>query len=224
MANAGGIPAAFGRLDGPANWLSHEIGRRADRILELDAPARAELRTIAERAAMPRTVGAPVPNIQPPPLRLSALLHRALDRLEYGCGFQILRGFTVDELSEDETRNILIGIGSWMGIPLSQNQRGELLSDVQEIPAHDAKGRRRFETSMRFYFHTDVADVTGLLCLEAAKTGGQSGLVSAIAIHNEIARRQPELLDVLYQPFIWSWRGRNQPDQKPYFFASDLRG
>jgi hypothetical protein len=40
--------------------------------------------------------------------------------------------------------------------------------------------------------------VTALLCARPAKAGGISKVVSAVAIHNEILARRPDLLEVLY--------------------------
>ena len=50
-------------------------------------------------------------------------------------------------------------------------------------------------------FHTDRTDVVGLLCVQQARAGGVSRLVSSVAIHNEMLRRRPDLLDLLFQDF-----------------------
>jgi hypothetical protein len=59
--------------------------------------------------------------------------------------------------------------------------------------------------------------VTGLFVLNVAKEGGLSKLASSVAVRNEIARRRPDLLDVLYQPFYWSWNKQEPPGEKPYY-------
>ena len=47
-------------------------------------------------------------------------------------------------------------------------------------------------------FHTDRCDAIALFCLRTAQAGGASKVVSAVAVHNEILARRPDLLEVLY--------------------------
>ena len=44
------------------------------------------------------------------------------------------------------------------------------------------------------------------MCLRPAKDGGASLLVSGAEIYNEIVRRRPELVPLLFEPFHWDWR------------------
>ena len=46
-----------------------------------------------------------------------------------------------------------------------------------------------------------------LLCVEKAKEGGMSSLVSSVTIHNEIVRHHPEYLEPLYEGFHHDYRG-----------------
>jgi Taurine catabolism dioxygenase TauD, TfdA family len=50
-------------------------------------------------------------------------------------------------------------------------------------------------------FHIDRCDVVALLCLRRAKSGGLSTIVSSMAVHNVMAERRPDLLNVLAQKF-----------------------
>ena len=59
-------------------------------------------------------------------------------------------------------------------------------------------------------FHTDRTDVVGLLCIDQAASGGLSKIASTVAIHNEILRRRPDLLDLLYQPYPRSRLGEEK--------------
>ncbi len=72
------------------------------------------------------------------------------------------------------------------------------------------EGIERVDPSVRFYrtnarqdFHTDGADLVGLLCLHRAHSGGESRIASSAAVYNEMLRRRPDLLEVLYEPFCW---------------------
>ena len=60
---------------------------------------------------------------------------------------------------------------------------------------------RLYRTRARQDFHTDGADLVGLLCLHGRDRGGESRIASSAAVYNEILRRRPDLLDVLYEPF-----------------------
>jgi len=53
--------------------------------------------------------------------------------------------------------------------------------------------------------------------LHVAMKGGLSKVASSVCAHNEIARRRPDLLDVLYQPFYWSWNQQEPPGEPPYY-------
>jgi hypothetical protein len=66
-----------------------------------------------------------------------------------------------------------------------------------------ARARSRSTGPLRF--HTDKCDVLALLCASNGIAGGVSRVVSTVAIHDEMARRRPDLLAVLYDDF---WRMR----------------
>jgi hypothetical protein len=76
---------------------------------------------------------------------------------------------------------------------------------------------RIYQTRERQTFHTDSADVVCLMCLRPAKSGGLSSLVSSVTIFNEMRRRRPDLLEVLFEPIETDRRGEVLEGQKPYF-------
>lgn len=49
--------------------------------------------------------------------------------------------------------------------------------------------------------HMDPIDVVGLLAVRAAKSGGESGIVSSMAVHNELLREHPDAVRILYRGF-----------------------
>src|SRR6185295_19462332 len=73
------------------------------------------------------------------------------------------------------------------------------------------------QTRERQTFHTDSSDVVGLLCLREAKRGGDSLLVSALSIFNEMRRAHPALLERLLAPMPHDRRGEVPAGEKPYF-------
>src|SRR5262249_46995967 len=57
----------------------------------------------------------------------------------------------------------------------------------------------------------------GLLCLQPAKTGGKSSLVSSTTVFNEMRNRRPDLARVLFEPIETDRRGEVPQGQKPHF-------
>lgn len=135
-----------------------------------------------------------------------------------GPGFKVFDGFPVSRYGPEELRAIYWGLALHMGTPVSQSKRGDLLGDVRDIGT-GISGRtgRGYTSNTELNFHSDPADVTGLFFLRTAKSGGISRLASSVAVHNEIARRRPDLLEVLYRPFHWSWQGNEPPGERPYY-------
>src|SRR4029078_10480111 len=72
-------------------------------------------------------------------------------------------------------------------------------------------------TRARQDFHTDGADLVGLLCLQRAASGGESRIASSAAVYNELLRRRPDLLVVLYAPFYWDRNDEQSEAEDPFF-------
>src|SRR6185369_4032996 len=66
-------------------------------------------------------------------------------------------------------------------------------------------------------YHTDFCDVVGLFVLQTAKSGGLSIIGSSLAVHNEVLRTRPDLLEVMYRPFPYSWQGQEAPGERPWY-------
>jgi hypothetical protein len=103
-----------------------------------------------------------------------------------------------------------------IGTPLFQNTTGEFIGEVKDEtgagiaitgggpgPVPSARARSRSTGPLRF--HTDKCDLLCLLCASNGIDGGVSRVVSTVAIQDEMARRRPDLLALLYQDY---WRMR----------------
>lgn len=149
---------------------------------------------------------------------LAAAIDHLRDQLVEGPGIQLLKGFPTDKYDISDIRLIYWGLAVHLGMPVSQSKHGDLIGDVRDMGVDtSARGGRGYTSSARLKFHCDAADVTGLFCLQTAKFGGESLIVSSQAVHNEIARTRPDLLEVLYTPFHWSWRNQHRPGQRPWY-------
>ena len=97
-------------------------------------------------------------------------------------------------------------LGLHLGSPVPQNFSGEVLTHVRDTGADPtAPSTRLYKTRAEQDFHTDGADVIGLLCLRGAKRGGESRIVSSISVVNAIGKKRPELVPVLFRDFYWHY-------------------
>lgn len=140
-----------------------------------------------------------------------------VDELENGRGFLLLRGLPIERYTDEQASIIYYGLGLHMGIPVTQNAKGDLLGHVKNIEAKDTKTVRVYETSERLPYHADLSDVVGLLSLRKAKSGGLSSLASAMTLYNEILEKYPEYLGILYRPVLMDNLGDGGPDFTPIF-------
>jgi len=141
--------------------------------------------------------------------------------LETGYGFVLLDRISLERYSHQEATLAYWLIGQFMGQPFEQNVKGTSLYDVRDVGGDHTKGSRFSVTNARTSFHTDgsfnqvIADHVGLLCLHTAKSGGESQMMSAYSLHNRLIEQNPDLLEVLYQPFHVDRRGEFEEGESP---------
>ena len=201
-------------------WLGAELARRDDWIIPLSASDIAEL----ESAARPLAASGDsqrLATLTPaafPLLHLAPILEALRTELLERRGFVLLRGLPVDRYEMLTTAAIFMGIGAHLGLARSQNAKGHLLGHVCDLGLSSADPNVRiYQTSERQTFHTDSCDVVGLLMLRESRRGGDSLLVSALAIFDEMRRTRPDLLARLMQPMPYDRRGEVPVGERPYF-------
>ena len=200
-------------ITGPGAWIGSEIQHDASWLHRLDPEAIDEI----DRAlAHVKRTGAriPYPAEDFPLPRFKARLDAIRDEVENGRGFVLVRGIPRDRYTDAECELLYWGLGSHLGTPVSQNARGHLLGHVRdEGRVKSDPNARLYQTRERMDFHTDMlpVDLLGLFCMRAAKAGGESKVVSALAIHNVLLEERPDLLEALYGPFHLDWRGEEAP-------------
>ena len=214
-----GLPA---RLEGPDAWHGPAVMARGGWI-ETFSPAEVdELEAAAgpwlERAGRDvRALNAltpadfPLPTLAP---RVAALREELL----HGRGFTLLRGLPVGRWGSRLSAVAFYGLGVHIGRPRTQNAQGHLLGHVRDMGLRsDDPNVRIYQTHERQTFHTDSADVVGLLCLQAAKAGGLSALVSSVTLYNELRARRSDLAQRLFDALATDRRGEVPPGSRPYF-------
>lgn len=205
----------------PSAWTADEMRRRSDWIVTLDDADNAELRA-ALATASSRGIGVPAMRAADFPLpTLSARLHGLRDEVVDGRGFALVRGLQIEDIPAADAAAIYWGIGSHMGQGRSQNAQGEMLGHVTDIGLdfRTNPNARGYQSNMKLAFHNDLMDIVGLLCLQTARSGGASRIVSSTAIHNAVLERRPDLIDTMYAPFPMDRRGEVPANRKPWYFG-----
>jgi hypothetical protein len=199
------------------SWLVHLTPRDLSEIEDAVKGVKAHNLTLAEvgRGSFPLPT-------------LSGKLAGHLEEIRTGRGFVVLRGLNAADYTDDDVGLIFWALGAYLGIPVTQNPRGDLLGHVYDHGRRygdiDVRG---YETNAHLPFHSDGCDLVGLLCLRRSKSGGLSSIVSSVTLHNEILRQHPEYLASLYNGFHYIKREAAltddpvTPHRVPVFGAKD---
>jgi Taurine catabolism dioxygenase TauD, TfdA family len=204
----------------PAAWTRSSLASEAERyFVQLTAADRqtivAALRSLRERGRLAVPVDALTKDefaFGP----LAAKLEAAYAGVRSGLGFTILRGLPLDEaFTLDEFRAAVWGIGLFFGGEmLSQNASGERITEVVDATSVDPTPRM-YRSNVELRLHTDITDMLALACWHKAMEGGRSTIGSGISIHDEIARRDPHALALLYGGYYYHLLGEEVDGAPP---------
>lgn len=217
-------PTLPDRFTGPAAWAGADMAARPEAwLVTLTAAQIADLEQAARRyLALGRDVGEITKQafpLGPFAGRLAALR----EKLVHGIGFELLRGLPVERYGPEMTAAIFCGVGAHLGAARSQNAAGHILGHVRNVGADpDDPDVRIYQTNARQTFHTDSADVVGLLCLREAKEGGDSLLVIAETLYNRMRADRPDLLARLFDPIATDRRGEVPDGMAPFMTIPPL--
>ncbi len=196
------MPSDPQRVEGPAVWRADDITDHPDLDRCLTPEELSELQAAGEQAGP----------------HLSELGTGLRARLEDGPGVVRLRGLSATDHDEAALSRMLLRFAQTLGTPVSQNVAGDRLFRVADAGLSAGDPRARGPVSRNaLTFHSDRADVIGFLCVRPATEGGDSIVVSAGAIHNEIACTRPDLLAELYRPFYWLRHNIDTENERPWY-------
>jgi Taurine catabolism dioxygenase TauD, TfdA family len=209
------LPPAIG---GPSAWYGPDIADSAEWIEPLSQAELAEIESVTKQLAQTeidwqnlRSQDFPLPN-------LSGRLARIGQEVLEGRGFVLLRALPVERWGRRLAAIAFLGLGLHWGSLRSQNRQGHLLGHVKDLGLTSQDPNVRiYQTRERQNYHTDSCDVVALLCLQPAKAGGLSSLVSSVTICNEIRKRRPDLARVLFERIETDRRGEVPDGQRPFF-------
>ncbi len=203
---------------GPSAWLGPEACASERWIHHLDDE---ELKELEQAARQALGASPDIAAIRKEHFVLTTLgprLTRIHDALIHGCGFALVRALPVESWSREVTAAAFFGLGCHLGNPRPQNAKGHVLGHVMDLGLDaDDPNVRIYQTHERQTFHTDSSDIVGLVCLQQAKSGGDSALVSSNTIYNVMRRDAPALAAALFDTLATDRRGDVGPGQKPYF-------
>ncbi|MSO77394.1 MAG: hypothetical protein EXQ87_10890 [Alphaproteobacteria bacterium] len=215
MSNTPSLP--YHELQGPLAWTSDRL-RDSDWLVGLDGALEAELTfasNILARNPMPTLRLSPDDFAFPACRRLMASVKAILDQ---GVGFVILDRLPLAALGRERAVQLYWLLASMLARPVAQKWDGTMIYDVRDTGKKPGNGVRPDVTNVEQNYHTDNSynlsppDYVGLLCLQTAKAGGISRVVSCLSAHNAMRRRHPVLLDRLHRPFWFDRQGEHPPD------------
>ena len=211
-------PIHPGRIDHPGAWTSAAIGGREGLTRRL---GREQLDAIDARLEQLRDVEATqITRTDFSGPEIDDLMRAVRFEIMEGKGAIVLSGVDLGRYSLDDFRKIYWGLGTHLGNAVPQSYRRDLIGIVQK-EEHNPTGRGYLmDTELRS--HTDFHELLSLASVRKAETGGMSGVVSSLALHNAIHERAPELLRPLYEGFFHeSANGEVSTTKVPIFGCVD---
>lgn len=206
------------RITGPAAWLSKEMINNPNTWLyHFTSKDIADLEKAARHfLGLGRNIGE-ITQETFPLTTFSAHIRSLSAKLLNGTGLEVLRGLPIADYTQEFAATVFCGLGAHLGSARSQNAQGHILGHVRDIGGDvNDPNSRIYQTCERQTFHTDSADVVGLLCIRDAKQGGRSLLVSAESIYNRMKAERPDLLEKLFDPIATDRRGEIPEGAKPF--------
>lgn len=141
--------------------------------------------------------------------RVGRGMEAAREAVVQGPGFYVVRGVPVEQWGSEDAALAYWVLGSYVGAAVPQNAQGDLLGHVRDAGLDPGDPRTRlYATRAAQPYHTDSADVVGLLCLRAAAQGGGSSFTSSIAIHDALLEAgRADVVRTLSEPFAVDRKG-----------------
>lgn len=137
-----------------------------------------------------------------------------------GTGFILLKNFPIEGLSVEQIEALYWGFCNHLGVMRPQGKDSGLLKSVRNAGGnYRAQSGRGYNTNAKLDYHTDFADLVALLCINAAKQGGESLVTSSVALRDELAKRDQAMVDALFSPVDYSRQDEHAGHQAPFYSA-----
>ena len=211
---------AVAKIGGPAAWTKDGLLANKWWGYELEPALLADLDGALEHSktcAIEWAGDVPL-NVSQSNFPLKALgrtIDQMSDELENGGGAAMIANIPVHKYSIEELSVIYLGICAYVGNVVQQSSAG-LRSKTRGygMPLGHVKAEMRGKTPLDgkqsnnyFRLHTDRCDMISLLSVRTASQGGHGRVASAVAIHDAMVERAPDLVPLLYSPIERIWEG-----------------
>jgi len=207
-------------ISGPTVWSSEEYATHPERWTHVFSEA--ELEELSVAADNFISHGHPLTGINPANFALptmTASLRAMRNELLNGKGFILYKGFPVAAWGPHKCAIAYLGLGTYIGYPVSQNGRGHILGHVKDLGEDSTQidKVRIYRTNARQFFHADDGDVVGLLCIARAEEGGESDVACVHRVWNILQEEHPDVAELLTQP-VWYFdrKGEVSRGEEPY--------
>ncbi|MGH8150879.1 MAG: TauD/TfdA family dioxygenase [Steroidobacteraceae bacterium] len=178
----------------PQAWTAAALGGKAPLTKELGPDA---LRALDALAAALR--GRDFPDISRSDASDPAIVEpmtRVREEVMHGRGIAVVRGPEPSRYDPEDYARLYWALGAHLGQGVVQSYFSDYVARVERNPNLPWRGTT---TDMELRPHTDFHEVMSLASVSLPESGGVSGFVSSLAVHNEILRTRPQLLPALYE-------------------------
>lgn len=191
------------RIDHPAAWTSADIGGK-EGLMHRMGPEHVEaLMGIVERTRHKAPHEVTREEASHP--LIDALMTGVRFNIMEGMGAVILAGLDMDRVTLDDYQRIYWALGTHLGVGAVQSYRGDRIGYVQKEKENPTQ--RGYLMDIELRSHTDFHEILSLASYRKSARGGESGVASALAVHNAIFERRPDLLAPLYEGFFHASSG-----------------
>ncbi|KIX05953.1 uncharacterized protein Z518_03927 [Rhinocladiella mackenziei CBS 650.93] len=212
-------------ISGPTVWSAEEYAAHPERWTHVFSESEIQALSVAAENFLAQ--GTPLTGINPSnfplPADMTASIKAMRNELLNGKGFILYKGFPVVEWGTHKSAVAYLGLGTYIGYPVSQNGRGHILGHVKDLGEDSTQidKVRIYRTNARQFFHADDGDVVGLLCIARAEYGGESDVACVHAVWNILQAEHPDVADLLTQP-VWYFdrKGEVSKGEEPYIRTS----
>lgn len=185
------------RIDHPVAWTSKAIGGKEGLLRRLSGDEVAVLDALVAKTRHVPTTAITRADFDHP--AVAALMAETRAALLDGRGAIVLKHPNLDRSRLDDYERLYWGLGTHLGTGVAQSSKGDKIGHVRKDP--DNPTGRGYLGDQELRPHTDFHEIMSLASVECAAEGGLSGLVSSVALHNEMLATRPDLLPALYEGF-----------------------
>ncbi|KAJ3120514.1 hypothetical protein HK100_012756 [Physocladia obscura] len=204
-----GLPTGFPEsIDRPSVWDGFEVQNHPEQWLHyLTDDQNAALKAaLVHWKSLNLPLGKLNKTTFPLPESFKAVTESWVEILLNGLGFLQLRGFNIDDFSEEDAIIVYTGLTSYIGDErlnlYNQQLFGHIKADSNYGPIDIVAPA---QVPVEQVFHTDAipgGNIVSFLAINGAETGGDSTLSSIGRVYNDIAKTRPDIIKTLADDWI----------------------